>query len=207
MAELFEARRPKDDAVIADLEGKIEFVRDYKNKRRIQITPEDENIEPSQFLIAKGKHMTVREGDMVSKGDYLIDGNPAPHDILDILGVEALADYLVEEVQAVYRLQGVPINDKHIEVIVRQMLQKVEVTDPGDTSLLKSEQLDRIEFAEVNAALLERDKNKAPAVGKPVSAGHYKSLTANTFVHFRRFFPRDNASSDGRIRARQRRYA
>jgi len=183
VAELFEARKPKDDAVIADKEGKIEFVREYKNKRRIQITPDDETIEPSTFLIAKGKHMSVRDGDRVMKGDYLIDGNPAPHDILEILGVEALAEYMIDEVQAVYRLQGVPINDKHIEVIVRQMLQKVEVTDPGDTSLLKAEQVDRIEFAEVNAALLERDKDKAPATAKPFLLGITKaSLQTRSFI-------------------------
>ncbi len=183
VAELFEARKPKDDAVIADLDGVIEFVREYKNKRRIQITPDDENMEPSTFLIAKGKHMSVREGDRVVKGDYLIDGNPAPHDILEILGVEALAEYMIDEVQAVYRLQGVPINDKHIEVIVRQMLQKVEITDAGDTSLLKGEQVDRIEFAEVNAALLERDKDKAPAIAKPFLLGITKaSLQTRSFI-------------------------
>jgi DNA-directed RNA polymerase subunit beta' len=183
VAELFEARRPKDDAIIADMDGKIAFTRDYKNKRRIEIVPDDEDIKPSSFLIAKGKHMSVREGDRVNKGDYLIDGNPAPHDILDILGVEALADYLVEEVQAVYRLQGVPINDKHIEVVVRQMLQKVEVTDPGDTSLLRGEQLDRIEFAEVNEELLKRDNKKNPAIGKPVLLGITKaSLQTRSFI-------------------------
>jgi len=150
VAELFEARRPKDDAVIADIDGKIEFTRDYKNKRKIQITPDDEDKDPSSFLIAKGKHMLVSDGDRVKKGDFIIDGNPAPHDIL-VMGVEALAEYLVDEVQGVYRLQGVPINDKHIEVIVRQMLQKVEVTNPGDTTLLKNEQMDKIEFNKVNA--------------------------------------------------------
>ncbi|MCF6275927.1 MAG: DNA-directed RNA polymerase subunit beta', partial [Robiginitomaculum sp.] len=183
VAELFEARKPKDDAVIADKDGVIEFVREYKNKRRIQITPDDETIEPSTFLIAKGKHMSVRPGDRVVKGDYLIDGNPAPHDILEILGVEALAEYMVDEVQAVYRLQGVPINDKHIEVIVRQMLQKVEVTDPGDTSLLKAEQIDRQDFADVNKALLERDKDKTPATAKPFLLGITKaSLQTKSFI-------------------------
>lgn len=183
VAELFEARRPKDDAVIADIDGKIEFTRDYKNKRKIQITPEDENLEPSSFLIAKGKHMLVQDGDMVKKGDYLIDGNPAPHDILAIMGVEALAEYLVDEVQGVYRLQGVPINDKHIEVIVRQMLQKVEVTDPGDTTLLRNEQMDKIEFNKVNAALFEKDKNATPATATPVLLGITKaSLQTRSFI-------------------------
>ncbi len=183
VAELFEARRPKDDAIIADIDGVIEFTREYKNKRKVQITPDDENLEPSTFLIPKGTHMMVREGERVSKGDYLIDGNPAPHDILEVLGVEALAEYLVDEVQAVYRLQGVPINDKHIEVIVRQMLQKVEVTDPGDTSFLVGEQVDRVEFAEVNQALLERDKDKKPAQAKPHLLGITKaSLQTRSFI-------------------------
>ena len=183
VAELFEARRPKDDAVIADIDGKIEFARDYKNKRKILIHPEDETLEPSSFLIAKGKHMLVQDGDIVRKGDYLLDGNPAPHDILQIMGVEALAQYLVDEVQGVYRLQGVPINDKHIEVIVRQMLQKVEVTDPGDSSLLRGEQLDRIEFENANTALLERNKDAAPAVGTPVLLGITKaSLQTRSFI-------------------------
>ncbi len=183
VAELFEARRPKDDAVIADMDGKIEFTRDYKNKRKIQITPEDETMEPSSFLIAKGKHMLVSDGDKVKKGDFIIDGNPAPHDILAIMGVEALAEYLVDEVQGVYRLQGVPINDKHIEVIVRQMLQKVEITDPGDTTLLKNEQMDKIEFNQVNKALLERDKNATPATADPVLLGITKaSLQTRSFI-------------------------
>ena len=183
VAELFEARRPKDDAVIADITGKIEFARDYKNKRKIMIHPEDESLEASSFLIAKGKHMLVQDGDTVRKGDYLLDGNPAPHDILQIMGVEVLAQYMVDEVQGVYRLQGVPINDKHIEVIVRQMLQKVEVTDPGDTTLLRGEQIDRIDFMVVNEQLLERNKNAAPAVGEPVLLGITKaSLQTRSFI-------------------------
>jgi len=183
VAELFEARRPKDDAVIADITGKIEFARDYKNKRKIMIHPEDESLEPSSFLIAKGKHMLVQDGDTVRKGDYLLDGNPAPHDILQIMGVEVLAQYMVDEVQGVYRLQGVPINDKHIEVIVRQMLQKVEVTDPGDTSLLKGEQIDRIDFMEVNEQLLSRNKKATPASSDPVLLGITKaSLQTRSFI-------------------------
>ena len=183
VAELFEARRPKDDAVIADIDGKIEFTRDYKNKRKISILPEDESLPASSFLIAKGKHMLVQDGDMVKKGDYLLDGNPAPHDILQIMGVEALAAYLVDEVQGVYRLQGVPINDKHIEVIVRQMLQKIEVTDPGDTSYLKGDQVDRIEFMQANEALLEADKKATPASSTPILLGITKaSLQTRSFI-------------------------
>ncbi|NNE57075.1 MAG: DNA-directed RNA polymerase subunit beta' [Hellea sp.] len=183
VAELFEARRPKDDAVIADMEGKIEFTRDYKNKRKIQITPDDENISPSEFLIPKGKHMLVQDGDRVKKGDYLLDGNPAPHDILKIMGVEALAEYLVDEVQGVYRLQGVPINDKHIEVIVRQMLQKVEVTSAGDSSYLRGDNVDRIEFMEANEKLLAENKKATPAESIPILLGITKaSLQTRSFI-------------------------
>ncbi|MEM8921094.1 MAG: DNA-directed RNA polymerase subunit beta', partial [Pseudomonadota bacterium] len=133
VAELFEARRPKDHAIIAEKDGRVEFGRDYKNKRRVRIVPEEEGAEPVEYLIPKGKHMTIQEGDFLKKGEYLLDGNPAPQDILAILGVEALANYLVDEIQKVYRLQGVPIDDKHIEVIVRQMLQKVEIVHGGET--------------------------------------------------------------------------
>ncbi len=127
MAELFEARRPKDHAIIAEIDGYGRYGRDYKNKRRISIEPADETMETVEYMVPKGKHIPVQEGDYVQKGDYIMDGNPAPHDILSIMGVEALADYMIDEVQDVYRLQGVKINDKHIEVIVRQMLQKWEV--------------------------------------------------------------------------------
>jgi DNA-directed RNA polymerase subunit beta' len=181
VAELFEARRPKDHAIIADISGTVEFGRDYKNKRRISIKPDLENLEPVEYLIPKGKHIAVQEGDHIEKGEYLIDGNPAPHDILAIKGVEELAAFLVNEIQEVYRLQGVTINDKHIEVIVRQMLQKVEVTDPGDTELLKGEQMDRIEFADFNAAF--EKKGKRPAIGVPVLLGITKaSLQTKSFI-------------------------
>ena len=147
VAELFEARRPKDHAIIADTTGIVQFGRDYKNKRRIIIVPEGEDQEPVEFLIPKGRHLTVQEGDRIEKGEYLLDGHPAPHDILAIKGVEELANYLVNEIQEVYRLQGVTINDKHIEVIVRQMLQKIEVEDPGSTTFLKGEQVDRLDLS------------------------------------------------------------
>ena len=132
VAELFEARRPKDHAIIAESGGTIRFGRDYKNKRRIIVEPTEEGAEPVEYLIAKGKPFHLQEGDSVEKGDYILEGNPAPHDILAIKGIEALAAYLVNEIQDVYRLQGVTINDKHIEVIVRQMLQKMEITESGD---------------------------------------------------------------------------
>ncbi len=181
VAELFEARRPKDHAVIAEISGRVEFGRDYKNKRRIRIVPEDASLEPAEYLIPKGKHLPVQEGDFIEKGEYILDGHPAPHDILAIKGVEELATYLVNEVQEVYRLQGVSINDKHIEVIVRQMLQKVEVTDSGDTSLLSGEQLDRTELENINAKMA--DEGKKPAVGVPVLLGITKaSLQTRSFI-------------------------
>ncbi len=181
VAELFEARRPKDHAIIAEADGRVEFGRDYKNKRRISIVPVDESLEPFEYLVPKGKHIAVQEGDFIAKGEYLMDGNPAPHDILAILGVEALANYLTNEIQEVYRLQGVPINDKHIEVIVRQMLQKVEVTDPGDSAYLKDEQVDKVEFDEANAAL--EAEGKKPAVAAPVLLGITKaSLQTRSFI-------------------------
>jgi len=181
VAELFEARRPKDHAVIAEIDGRVQFGRDYKNKRRISIVPTDESMEPVDYLVPKGKHITAQEGDYIAKGEYLIDGNPAPHDILAILGIEPLADYLINEIQEVYRLQGVPINDKHIEVIVRQMLQKYEVTDPGDSLYMKEEQIDKVEFEETNASL--DNLGKKPAKGVPILLGITKaSLQTRSFI-------------------------
>ncbi|MFC0205192.1 DNA-directed RNA polymerase subunit beta' [Novosphingobium soli] len=178
VAELFEARKPKDNAVIAKVSGRVEFVRDYKAKRKIAIIPEDG--EPVEYLIPKSKVVDVQEGDWVKKGDNLVSGSPDPHDILEVLGVEALAEYLVAEIQEVYRLQGVKINDKHIEVIVRQMLQKVEITDGGDTTLLAGEQVDYEEMAEINGKLTE---GKRPAEGKPVLLGITKaSLQTRSFI-------------------------
>ena len=179
VAELFEARRPKDHAIISDLDGRVEFGKDYKSKRRIMVVPEDGD--PVEYLIPKGKHISVQEGDYVRKGDPLMDGNPVPHDILKVMGVEALAEYLVAEIQEVYRLQGVKINDKHIEVIVRQMLQKVEITEPGDTTFLVGEQVDRHDFdAENNKAIRE---NGRPASGTPVLQGITKaSLQTHSFI-------------------------
>jgi DNA-directed RNA polymerase subunit beta' len=180
VAELFEARKPKDHAIIAEADGWIEFGKDYKNKRRVILKPKDDKEEPIEYLIPKGKHVAVAEGDFVEKGDYILDGNPAPHDILRIRGVEALAAYLVNEIQEVYRLQGVKINDKHIEVIVRQMLQKVEVEDGGETTLVQGEQLDFIEFEEINAKA--KAEGLKLAVGKPVLLGITKaSLQTRSF--------------------------
>ncbi len=185
VAELFEARRPKDCAVIAEMDGRVEFGRDYKNKRRIKITPEvdaDGNqAEAVEFLIPKGKHISVHDGDLIQKGDYIIDGNPDPHDLLRIQGVEALAEYLVNEVQEVYRLQGVPSNDKHIEVIVRQMLQKVEILDSGETTLIKGDHVDIPEVEAENAKVIKRKGR--PATTQPVLLGITKaSLQTRSFI-------------------------
>ncbi|MFD1704870.1 DNA-directed RNA polymerase subunit beta' [Methylopila henanensis] len=180
VAELFEARRPKDAAIIAEISGTVQFGKDYKNKRRLTLIPSDGG-EPVEYLIPKGKHVHLQDGDVVEQGDYIVDGNPAPHDILAIKGVEELAAYLVNEIQEVYRLQGVTINDKHIEVIVRQMLQKVEISDAGDTDLITNEQVDRMEFDDVNAKMLA--EGKKPAVGHPVLLGITKaSLQTRSFI-------------------------
>ena len=181
VAELFEARKPKDHAIIAEVSGKIKFGKDYKMKRKIEIVPENSEIEPVEYVISKSKHLTVQEGDYVEIGDVLVDGTSVPHDILRIKGVEALASYLIKEVQDVYRLQGVKINDKHIEVIVRQMMQKVEITDPGQTTFLAGEQVSKKEFTEVNS--------NASAEGLKLAKGHQillgitkASLQTDSFV-------------------------
>jgi DNA-directed RNA polymerase subunit beta' len=181
VAELFEARRPKDPAIIAEIEGVIEFGKDYKNKRRLKIVPADEHAEPVEYMIPKGRHVVVQEGDRVKPGDVIVDGTPVPHDILRVLGVEALAQYLVNEIQEVYRLQGVRINDKHIEVVVRQMLQKVEILDPGDTTFLVGEQVDKLEFERVNARM--QREGRRPATAFPVLQGITKaSLQTQSFI-------------------------
>jgi DNA-directed RNA polymerase subunit beta' len=181
VAELFEARRPKDHAIIAEISGTVQFGRDYKNKQRVTIVPSEQGAEPVEYLIPKGKHIHLQDGDIVEKGDYIVDGNPAPHDILAIKGVEELAAYLVNEIQEVYRLQGVNINDKHIEVIVRQMLQKVDIVDPGDTDFLPGEQIDQVELETANAAI--RAEGKKIATGTPVLLGITKaSLQTRSFI-------------------------
>ena len=181
VAELFEARRPKDHAIIAEADGYVEFGKDYKSKRRVSIRPEGEGAELVEYLIPKGKHLAVNEGDYVRVGDYLLDGNPAPHDILKVLGVEALANFLINEIQDVYRLQGVKINDKHIEVICRQMLQKMEIAKSGDSTFLLGEHIDREEFEAQNEKLVA--DGKAPAEGSAILLGITKaSLQTNSFI-------------------------
>jgi len=181
VAELFEARRPKDHAIIAEIDGYVRFGKDYKNKRRIAIESGDNPDDRREYMIPKGKHIPVQEGDYVQKGDFIMDGNPAPHDILAIMGVEALADYMIDEVQDVYRLQGVKINDKHIEVIVRQMLQKWEIQDSGDTTLLKGEHVDKSEFDAANEKAMARGGRAAK--GEPILLGITKaSLQTRSFI-------------------------
>ncbi|MCP4341107.1 MAG: DNA-directed RNA polymerase subunit beta' [Desulfobulbaceae bacterium] len=179
VAELFEARMPKDHAVIAGLDGRVEFGKDYKSKRKVTIIPEEGD--PVDYMIPKGKHLAVHEGDYVRKGDMLLEGAPVLHEILRVLGVERLADYLIKEVQDVYRLQGVKINDKHIEVIARQMLQKVEISDPGDTTLLTGEHVDKFELREINEKAME--EGGRPAKAEPVLLGITKaSLQTKSFI-------------------------
>ncbi len=181
VAELFEARRPKDHAIIAEIDGYVRYGKDYKNKRRIAIESSEDPDHKVEYMVPKGKHIPVAEGDFVQKGDYIMDGNPAPHDILAIMGVEALADYMIDEVQDVYRLQGVKINDKHIEVIVRQMLQKWEIQESGDTTLLKGEHVDKQEFDAANEKALS--KKGRPAKGEPILLGITKaSLQTRSFI-------------------------
>lgn len=179
VAELFEARRPKDPAIISDIDGMVEYGKDYKAKQRIMVIPTEGN--PVEYLIPKGRRLVVQDGDIVKKGDMLVEGTPAPHDILRVLGVEKLAEYLVQEVQAVYRLQGVAINDKHIEVIVSQMLRKVEITAPGDTTFLVGEQVDRDVFENENNKVIK--EGGQPAVADPILLGITKaSLQTKSFI-------------------------
>ncbi|HEX2658510.1 MAG TPA: DNA-directed RNA polymerase subunit beta', partial [Polyangia bacterium] len=179
VAELFESRKPKDHAVIADIDGTVGFGKDTKGKRKVIITPE--RGDPKEYLISKGKHLSVREGDKVKAGEPLMDGSSNPHDILRVLGEKALAKYLVDEVQEVYRLQGVKINDKHIETIVRQMLRRVRVIDVGDTAFLVDEHVEKYVFEEENERVI--GKNGKPAQGEPLLLGITKaSLSTESFI-------------------------
>ena len=179
VAELFEARKPKEVAIISELDGVVEFGKDTKGKRRIIINGEEGEV--SEYLIPKGKNITVNEGDYIRAGESLMDGAANPHDILKIKGEDALARYLVDEVQEVYRLQGVKINDKHIEVIVRQMLRRVKVRMVGDTDFLVDEQVDRHDFDEVNRQIMALGGR--PAQAEPLLLGITKaSLSTDSFL-------------------------
>ena len=179
VAELFEVRKPKEHAIISEIDGEVSFGKHTKGKRKVLVTPA--LGEPKEYLIPKGKHISVHEGDYVKAGEPLMDGSANPHDILNILGLKELAKYLVNEVQEVYRLQGVRINNKHIEVIVRQMLRRVTIREVGDTSFLPGEQVEKWRFQEENDMIMK--KGGVPAIGEPLLLGITKaSLSTESFI-------------------------
>ncbi len=199
VAELFEARRPKDSAIIAENDGTIEFGKELRGKLKITIvTPEGAS---SSYLIPKGKHINFNQGEKIKKGEYLLDGSPAPHDILRILGVQALTEYFVNEVQEVYRLQGVIINDKHIETILRQMLKKVEIKTSGDSKYLAGEIIDKLEL-DLENELLKKDSKK-PATAERVLLGITKaSLQTNSFISAASFQETTRVLTDAAIKGK-----
>ena len=179
VAELFEARKPKDASVISEIDGIVSFGKDTKGKRKVVVTPEVG--EPKEYLIGKGRHLAVNEGDYVKAGEPLMDGPINPHDILRVLGEKSLAKYLVDEVQEVYRLQGVKINDKHIETVVRSMLRKVKIKDVGDTTFLPGETTDKLTFETDNQHAMQT--GGAPATAEPLLLGITKaSLSTESFI-------------------------
>jgi len=179
VAELFEARKPKDVAIISEIDGRVSFGKDLKGKRRVILTPDIGD--PKEYLIAKGKHISVHEGDIVKAGEPLMDGAANPHDILKVLGEKELAKYLVNEIQEVYRLQGVRINDKHVEVIVRQMLRRIRIKEVGDTVFLVDEQVDRFAFERENDRIMA--EGGQPAIGEPMLLGITKAaLSSDSFI-------------------------
>lgn len=181
VAELFEARKPKNAAVMSEIDGRVEFGKDYKVKRRIVIVPEDKSKEPVEYMVSKNKHLFIGEGDMVKRGDILVDGSLVPHDILRIQGIKAFTNFMVGEVQKVYRMQGVKIDDKHIEVILNMMLKRVEITNPGETTLLAGEYVDRDVFEQINAKA--KAEGLKPAHSEPVLLGITKaSLQTKSFI-------------------------
>ncbi len=199
VAELFEARKAKDSAIIAENDGKVIFGKEVRGKQRVTI--ESENGDTSSYLIPKGKHINFNQGEKIKKGEYLLDGQPLPHDILRILGIEELTEYFVNQVQDVYRLQGVIINDKHIEVILRQMLKKIEVKTQGDSSLLPGEIIDRIRFENMNEQLIKDGKN--PAVGERVLMGITKaSLQTESFISAASFQETTRVLTDAAIKGK-----
>ena len=199
VAELFEARRPKDSAIIAENDGAIEFGKELRGKQKVSIVKEDGTT--SSYLIPKGKHINFNPGEKIKKGEYLLDGSPAPHDILRILGIEALTDYFVNEVQEVYRLQGVVINDKHIETILRQMLKKMEVKLSGDSKYLLGEIIDKIELDEINETL--KNDGKKPIEAERILLGITKaSLQTNSFISAASFQETTRVLTDAAIKGK-----
>jgi DNA-directed RNA polymerase subunit beta' len=199
VAELFEARKPKDSAIIAENDGSIEFGKEIRGKQTISIISTKGEI--SKYLIPKGKHVNFNQGERIKKGEYLLDGSPLPHDILRILGVEKLTEFFVTEVQEVYRLQGVVINDKHIETIVRQMLKKVEIKEPGDTEYLLNETVDLIDIVKINEDL--KKDGKKPAVYERILLGITKaSLQTKSFISAASFQETTRVLTDASIRGK-----
>jgi len=199
VAELFEARKPKEFAIISEIDGTVSFGKDTKGKRKVVVTPEVG--EPREYLIPKGKHISVHEGDSVRAGEALMDGSPNPHDILTILGEKALAKYLVDEVQEIYRLQGVRINDKHIEVIVRQMLRRVRIKDCGDTEFLIGDQVEKWRFENENQLII--DNNGEPAIAEPLLLGITKaSLSTESFISAASFQETTKVLTEAAIRGK-----
>ena len=199
VAELFEARRPKDSAIIAENDGAIEFGKELRGKLKVSIISPDGAS--SSYLIPKGKHINFNQGEKIRKGEYLLDGSPAPHDILRILGTEALTEYFVNEVQEVYRLQGVVINDKHIETILRQMLKKVEIKKPGDSKFLLGEIVDKIDLDIVNENL--KKEGKKPSSAERILLGITKaSLQTNSFISAASFQETTRVLTDAAIKGK-----
>ena len=199
VAELFEARKPKDGAIIAENDGTIQFGKEIRGKQKVSIVPP--TGKESNYLIPKGKHINFNQGEKIKKGEYLLDGSPAPHDILRILGVEALTEYFVSEVQEVYRMQGVVINDKHIETIVRQMLKKVEIKESGDSNYLSGELIDKVQLENINTEL--KKQNKKPAIGERILLGITKaSLQTNSFISAASFQETTRVLTDAAIRGK-----
>jgi DNA-directed RNA polymerase subunit beta' len=199
VAELFEARKPKDSAIIAENDGVIEFGKEIRGKQKISIV--SSKGETSNYLIPKGKHVNFNQGEKIKKGEYLLDGAPLPHDILRILGVERLTEYFVTEVQEVYRLQGVVINDKHIETIVRQMLKKVEIKESGDTDYLLNETVDLIDIIKINEDL--KKNGKKPAIYERILLGITKaSLQTKSFISAASFQETTRVLTDASIRGK-----
>jgi len=199
VAELFEARKAKDSAIIAENDGKVLFGKEVRGKQRVSI--ESENGESSNYLIPKGKHINFNQGEKIKKGEYLLDGQPLPHDILRILGIEELTEYFVNQVQEVYRLQGVVINDKHIETILRQMLKKIEVKETGDSNLLPGEIIEKNRFEKINEKLIS--ENKKPASGERVLMGITKaSLQTESFISAASFQETTRVLTDAAIKGK-----
>ena len=197
VAELFEARRPKDPAVIAEIDGRVSFGDIKRGKRQVIVTPDtgDSRV----YDVPVGKHMRAHEGDLVRAGDRISEGPINPHDILRVKGPRAVQEYLLNEIQEVYRLQGVRINDKHIAVIVRQMLKKVRITDAGDTVLLEGENVDRAEYRDINQTAL--DKEQTPARSEPLLLGITKaSLTTESFISAASFQETTRVLTDAAVR-------